>query len=134
MKRIALIVGIALLAAGIAGFVPALCPEGLLFGLFAVDPAHNIFHIATGIFGIAMALAGEAQSITYFRLVGIVYLVLMGLGIVSGRGGELMGMAHNTADIWLHAGIAALALALGFLRGGATLPPGRNKGPDLRGI
>jgi hypothetical protein len=134
MKRIALLFGFALLAAGIAGFVPALCPEGLLFGLFAVDPAHNILHIATGIFGIAMAMAGEAQSVTYLRLVGIVYLVLAGLGMVSGRGGELMGMAHNIADIWLHAGIAALALALGFLRGSPALPPGGGKGPDLRGI
>ena len=135
MKRIALLFGLALAAAGVAGFVPALCPEGLLFGVFAVDTAHNTFHIATGIFGIAMGVAGEPQSKTYFRLVGIVYLVLTGLGVFAVRGGELMGMAHNGADMWLHAGIAALALYLGFLRDSRALPPGgRNPGPDLRGI
>ena len=134
MKRIAMIFGVALIAAGIAGFVPALCPDGKLFGVFAVDAAHNIFHIATGIFALAMAAAGEAQSRTYFRIVGIVYVVLAGLGAVSGREGELMGMAHNGADLWLHAAIAALSLFLGFFSGTRELPPGRGRGPDLRGI
>lgn len=132
MRRLALAFGLLLVAAGAAGFFPVLAPGGLLLGLFATDFGHNLFHIATGLFGVAMAAAGRSQSLTYFRLVGIVFFVLAVLGVFTGRSGELMGMAHNVADIGLHAALALVALYLGFVRDDRALPP--RPGPDLRGI
>jgi len=134
MKRLAIAFGIALIAAGLVGFVPALSFDGLLFGLLAVDPVHNGVHIATGLFGVAMGAAGESQSKWYFRIVGVAYLALVALGFFIASDSELMGMAHNTADLMLHAAVAAVTLYLGFFREFRALPPGpRGDGPDLRG-
>jgi hypothetical protein len=114
VRSLAIVLGLALAAAGVAGFVPAWTPQGLLFGVFAVDAARNGLHLATGVFGIGMGIAGEPQAASYFRMVGIIYAVLTAAGLLVLRVGELMGMAHNQADLLLQAGIAAFALVLGF--------------------
>lgn len=116
MKAAAVLAGLAFLALGVAGFVPALSPQGLLFGLFAVNPSQNMFHIATGILGILLGAAGEGVSVTYFRLVGIVYALAVVLGLFAGRSGEVMGLAINAPGQVLHAAIAWVALYLGFFR------------------
>jgi hypothetical protein len=115
VRSLAIAFGLALAAAGVAGFVPAWTPEGLLFGVFAVDTARNALHIATGLFGIGMGIAGAPQAANYFRIVGAVYAVLTFAGLLLVRTGEVMGMAHNQADLLLQAGIASFALVLGFL-------------------
>ena len=111
-----MLAGLAFLALGVAGFVPALSPQGLLFGLFAVNPSQNMFHIATGILGILLGAAGEGVSVVYFRLVGIVYALAVGVGLFAGRSGEVMGLAINAPGQVLHAAIAWVALYLGFFR------------------
>ena len=116
MKGAAVLAGLAFLALGVAGFVPALSPQGLLFGLFAVNPSQNMFHIATGILGILLGAAGEGVSVTYFRLAGIVYALAVVLGLFAGRSGEVMGLAINAPNQVLHAAIAWVALYLGFFR------------------
>lgn len=121
MKPLAIAFGAALAAAGIAGFVPALAPEGMLLGVFAVDTARNGLHFATGIFGIGMGLAGDAPAVNYFGIVGAIYAVLTAAGLLTVYTGELMGMAHNHADLLLQAGIASFALVLGFLGSGRSL-------------
>ena len=131
MKRLALIAGVLLLIAGAAGFVPALCPDGKLFGIFAVDTMHNIVHIATGILALALGAAGEVPARTFFRILGIVYAAVTVMGFVASRDGQVMGMAVNMADNFLHLAIAAVGLYLGFFWH-RELPPS-NRGPDLRG-
>ena len=116
MKAAAVLAGLTFLALGVAGFVPALSPQGLLFGLFAVNPSQNMFHIATGILGILLGAAGEGVSVTYFRLVGIVYALAVVLGLFAGRSGEVMGLAINAPNQVLHAAIAWVALYVGFFR------------------
>jgi hypothetical protein len=123
MRGLAVLAGVAFVGLGVAGFVPALSPQGLLFGLFAVDPSRNMFHIATGILGILLGAAGESVSLTYFRLVGIVYALMLVMGLFA-RGGEVMGMAVNAADQILHAAVAWAAFYLGFFRP-ESRPPGR---------
>jgi hypothetical protein len=116
MKGPAVLAGFAFLALGVAGFVPALSPQGLLFGHFAVNPSQNMFHIATGILGVLLGAAGEGVSVTYFRLVGIVYALAVVLGLFAGRSGEVMGLAVNAPGQVLHAAIAWSALYFGFFR------------------
>ena len=116
MKGPAMLAGLAFLALGVAGSVPALSPQGLLFGLFAVNPSQNMFHIATGILGILLGAAGEGVSVVYFRLVGIVYALAVVLGLFAGRSGEVMGLAINAPNQVLHAAIAWVALYVGFFR------------------
>jgi hypothetical protein len=124
VRSLAIAFGLALAALGVAGFVPAWTPEGKLFGVFAVDAARNGLHLATGVFGIGMGAAGAPQAASYFRMAGVVYSVLTVAGLVLLPTGELMGMAHNRADLLLQAGIAAFALVLGFV--GTARPRPRN--------
>jgi hypothetical protein len=56
-KRYALVAGVILTVIGILGFIPALAPNGDLFGLFAIDPVHNLVHLVSGLTGIGVALA-----------------------------------------------------------------------------
>ena len=114
MKKLATIFGVILLAVGILGFVPALTPEGRLLGIFAVDGVHNMVHIATGIAAIACAMGGEGAARAFFKVFGVVYLLVAVLGIFHGNDPLLGVMAHNVADMFLHFAIAGLSLYLGF--------------------
>jgi hypothetical protein len=132
MKSLAIIAGILFVAVGAAGFVPQLCPGGLLFGVFAVNEIHNGVHIATGVLALVLGLAGEAPARTFFRVIGIVYALLAAAGFVEQNGGgALMGMTMNMADDILHVAIAIAGLSLGFFTDRRVLPP---PGPrhDLR--
>lgn len=57
MKTIALIVGFALLALGVACFVPGLASDGVLFGLFPVSMPLAIAFAVTGAVGIMVGLS-----------------------------------------------------------------------------
>ena len=130
MKKWATIIGALFLVAGIAGFIPALCPNGLLLGLFAVDTMHNIVHIASGLAALGLAAVSENACRNYFRIFGTVYALVTLMGFFGARDGMVMGMAMNMADNFLHLGLSALLLWLGFFHNRAPLP---GRGPDLRG-
>jgi hypothetical protein len=59
MKTIALLLGIALLALGVAGFVPQLNPDGQLFGVMPMDTVMSALFAVTGVIGIAIGIAGR---------------------------------------------------------------------------
>jgi len=130
MKGLALLFGLGFLVAGIAGFVPALCPDGKLFGLFAVDTMHNIVHIATGVLTFAFLAIGEGALRNFFRVFGLVYVGVAILGLIGGDKPVLGLMANNMGDVILHFVAGGAALLCGFASRGALPPP---RGPDLRG-
>ena len=57
MRTAALIIGLALLALGVACFVPGLATDGVLFGLFPVTTPLAIAFIVTGAIGVMIGLA-----------------------------------------------------------------------------
>lgn len=57
MKTVALLIGIALLALGVACFVPGLTADGLLFGMFPVSTAMALAFIVTGAVGVMIGLS-----------------------------------------------------------------------------
>lgn len=114
LKTAAIIFGIFFIVAGLAGFSSALAPGGMLFGLFMVGSVHNVIHLASGIVALMCAFAGPGASAAYFKIFGIVYLLVALIGFAYGNS-PLLGMVeHNKADIGLHLVIAAIALWLGF--------------------
>ena len=114
LKTAAIIFGIFFIVAGIGGFVGALAPAGMLFGIFMVGTVHNIIHLASGIVALMCAFAGPSASAAYFKIFGVVYLLVALIGFAYGNS-PLLGMVeHNKADIGLHIAIAAVALWLGF--------------------
>lgn len=114
LKTAAIIFGIFFIVAGLAGFSSALAPGGMLFGLFMVGTVHNIIHLASGIVALMCAFAGPGASAAYFKIFGVVYLLVALIGFAYGNS-PLLGMVeHNKADIGLHILIAVVALWLGF--------------------
>jgi uncharacterized membrane protein len=49
IKSAAILFGIVFLAVGILGFVPGVTTNEMLLGIFHVNAAHNVVHIASGI-------------------------------------------------------------------------------------
>lgn len=57
MRTVALLLGVILLAIGVASFVPALTPDGALLGVLPMDTVRGILFVVTGLAGIAIGLA-----------------------------------------------------------------------------
>lgn len=115
MKRFAFGFGVFFIVTGATAFIPALDPNGLAFGLFAMNRAHGIVHIVTGALGILMALGTEGFARRYFRVVGVVYGALAAMAFLSSDQTALLGMAMNKADDVLDLVVAVCALGLGFV-------------------
>jgi hypothetical protein len=82
-----------------------------VFGILAVNGWHNLFHIATGLLG--LAAAGYAAR-TYALGFGLLYLVLAIYGFILGSGENLLGIIPvNAEDNFLHLGLGLLGLAAG---------------------
>ena len=59
MKAIATLVGVVLLALGLAGFVPDLNPDGQLFGVMPMNMVMSVLFVITGIAGIAIGMSSR---------------------------------------------------------------------------
>jgi len=118
VKSAALLFGIVFLVVGILGFVPAATKDvngmPMLLGIFHVNFAHNLVHLASGAVFLLCGLAGAGPSRTFFRIFGIVYALVAVLGFMKGDGMVLVLFSNNMADTWLHVVLAAAMLFLGF--------------------
>ena len=125
----ALAFGIAYLAAGLLGLVPAaLQPPppgapattfgvlyGYLLGLFPVNVLHTAVHLVIGLWGVA-AWSGALSALGYARSLAVIYGLLAVMGLVPGLN-TLFGLIPlHGHDIWLHAGTAAIAAYFGWRR------------------
>jgi hypothetical protein len=125
----ALIFGIAYLAAGVLGLIPAaLQPPppgapttslgvlyGYLLGLFPVNVLHTALHLAIGLWGIA-AWSGALGALTYARALAMLYGTLAVMGMVPGLNTVFGLIPLHGHDVWLHAGTAAIAAYFGWRR------------------
>jgi hypothetical protein len=126
-RYFALVVGIAFVLAGIAGFMPifthpmpADAPHmivdsnyGLLLGLFPVNALHSIFHFCVGVFGI-FSFRNYLLSRNFSRFLGVVLGILTIMGILPGFHTTFGMLPLYGHDIWLHGLEAVIGLYLGF--------------------
>jgi len=108
---IAIVFGAVFVLAGLLGFVPnpIVAPDGI----FAVNAAHNLVHVLTGLAFIAGVWAGHSRAT--ILAIGIAYVAVTAIGFLT-TGDTLLGLVHiNVADRWLHAALAVVILAAGFL-------------------
>ena len=117
-KTLALLFGIVFLLIGILGFAPAAAPNEMLLNIFHVNAADNAVHLLTGIVALLAGMAGVGASKTLFKIFGVVYGLVAVLGFVVGDGMLLGLISNNTADTWLHVGIAVVSLIIGFAPSG----------------
>jgi hypothetical protein len=115
----ALVFGITLLVAGVAGFFADASFGDLGSGVqgdelivFEVNGWHNLVHIASGLLG--LALAGTPSGARGYALgFGAVYLAVTVWGIVDGN--DVLGLLPvNTADNVLHVAIAVTGILAGL--------------------
>lgn len=118
--------GLLFIAAGIAGFVRtgfgdfAGDQHAMLLG-FAINPLHNVIHLAFGVLGLLLA-GSSALSRVYgwilFLAYGAVFVWgLMLAGVISTNPVIGMGnpLALNVNDNWLHLGFAVAGLLIAVL-------------------
>jgi uncharacterized protein DUF4383 len=114
IKALAVIFGIVFLAVGILGFVPGITTGDMLLGIFMVNPAHSVVHIASGIIFLLAAMAGAGPSRLWFQIFGIIYAIVAIWGFAVGTGNTLWIVSNNPADTWLHVVLAVVMLLIGF--------------------
>ena len=124
-RQFALVLGIAFVVAGVAGFfpTPADPPAGLTqthgfghaLGLLPVNTIHNVVHILFGLMGI-MASRGSLMSARgYAQFVAIAYGLLTVLGLLPQTNTTFGLIPIYGNDVYLHAVIAAAAAYFGFV-------------------
>ena len=137
----ALVVGAVFLLVGILGFVPGITTNfdqltfaghhsgAMLLGIFHVSVLHNLVHLAFGAAGLALSRT-FVQARLYLLVSAVIYAVLGVYGVVISQDSAANFVPVNTADNWLHFGLAALMLALGLAlgKGGAELTTRRSTG------
>jgi len=115
VKTAAIIFGIVFLAVGILGFVPGVTTNDMLLGIFMVNAAVSVVHIASGIVFLIAGMASAGASRLWFRIFGLIYALVAILGFMT-PSGMLLGMiSNNMADTWLHVILAVAMLFLGFV-------------------
>jgi arginine exporter protein ArgO len=122
----ALILGVAFLLVGIAGFIPGITTgydtmqvighesHAMLLGVFQVSILHNIVHLVFGVLGVLMARTAP-QARLFLLVGGIVYLVLWVYGLVIDHESTANFVPLNTADNWLHLALGVAMVGLSFL-------------------
>ncbi|MDQ2698792.1 MAG: DUF4383 domain-containing protein [Actinomycetota bacterium] len=118
-RVIGLIFGVIYIVIGLVGFTATTgvgffaTNGGLLLGLFEVNLAHNLAHLAIGVVLFIAALVGPRISALANAAVGAFYLVLgiAGLFLVDS---QFNFLALNVADNVLHFASAAVLLAVGL--------------------
>ena len=115
-KTMAVLFGVVFLLVGILGFVPAVTKDEMLLGIFHVNMAHNCVHLLSGVAALLCGLSGVGASRLYFRIFGLVYAAVAVMGFLNPGDTMLLGLiSNNMADTWLHVGIAAVSLIIGFM-------------------
>ncbi|MFD0851150.1 DUF4383 domain-containing protein, partial [Actinomadura adrarensis] len=125
VQMAALAVGAVFVLVAVLGFIPGVTTNydtmefaghhsnAELLGLFQVSVLHNLVH---GLFGIAgIALARTVAAARGFLVGGgAIYLLLWLYGMFIDHDSRANFVPVNTADNWLHLGLAAGMTALGL--------------------
>lgn len=114
LRTAAILFGIILIAVGALGFSEQFYKDGLFLGFFHFNFEHNIVHIVTGIVALLCGFASPKASRLFFQVFGVIYAIIAGIGFYNGNAPIFGMIANNLADAWLHTGIAAISLYLGF--------------------
>jgi hypothetical protein len=113
-KTLGMVMGSLFLLGGVLAFVPGVTKDGMYFGFFMVNTAHNILHIVSGSMFLVASLLGARPARLWFRIFGAFYAVLAAIGFMVGDG-LIFGLIMNSPfDAWGHAALALLMLLIGF--------------------
>ncbi|HCT81454.1 MAG TPA: DUF4383 domain-containing protein [Micromonosporaceae bacterium] len=122
----AAVIGAVFLLVGVLGFIPGITTDydtmkfaghesqAKLLGVFQVSILHNVVHLLFGLAGLAMSrVASQARAFLIGG--GLIYAVLWLYGLLIDHDSSANFVPVNTADNWLHLGLAAGMIVLGLL-------------------
>ena len=126
-RYFALVVGIAFILAGTAGFLPFLTPPapqdaphlsmdanyGFLLGMFPVNRLHSLFHLSVAIFGL-YAFRTYSTALLFSRFIGITLGIFTIMGLIPQLNTTFGLFPLFGHDIWLHGLESAIGIYLGF--------------------
>src|SRR3954465_8082340 len=114
-RLVATIFGAVYLLVGLLGFAVTggvgfvATKGGLLLGIFAVNPLHNVAHLLIGAALLIAGLASIPAAKTTNTVVGAAYLLLGVVGFfIAGTAANILAL--NTADHFLHLASAIVLL------------------------
>jgi len=113
-----IIAGIALVGAGLLGFVPSNpIASSDPAALFRVNAAHNLVHIITGALALAIAFGTRGRQLGNAAIgFGVLYAIVAVLLLVDPTMFGLFSDAPtNAADHALHIVLAVVSIALGYM-------------------
>jgi hypothetical protein len=131
IQNATLLFGAVFIVVGILGFIPGITTDygdlsfagedskAELFGIFQVSILLNFLRIVFGLVGLWAARTYESSRLYMFGG-GIIYLALFLLGIVGGAD----WIPANTADHWLHVGLGAVMVGIGYIYGRESVTAG----------
>lgn len=135
MQIVAAVTGAVFLLVGVAGFIPGVTTdydtmefaghesEAMLLGIFQVSILHNIVHLIFGVAGLALARSWNGSRM-FLIGGGLVYAALWIYGLLVDKEHQANFVPLNTADDWLHFGLAVAMVGAGVLlsreRGGTA--------------
>lgn len=110
-KKFALLLGVVLLGTGVWGWLTGGHDHVLV--VFGVNMTHNLVHVLSGVIALLAVLAGgEKASKLYCLVFGAVYGLVAVAGFLNVT--QVVTILNlNTADNFLHTGIAAASLYFG---------------------
>ena len=125
----ALVYAAILLGAASINYVPGLTdPDGLAFGVFALDPYDDALHLASAVWALVAGLLSHRAARTFLILFGALYLGDGLLGIATGWGFLDLGIVNNVS---LGFSVSPLRIAANLphiLLGGVALAVGLMSG------
>ncbi|HEX6967372.1 MAG TPA: DUF4383 domain-containing protein [Micromonosporaceae bacterium] len=136
VRTAAAFVGWLFLVIGVLGFIPGITTNfdemrlwghesgANLLGVFQVSVLHNLVHLGFGVAGLAMARTVPAAR-WYLIGGGVVYGVLWLYGLIVEKDTPANFVPLNTADDWLHLGLAVGMITLGLLTSRGPRAAGR---------
>jgi hypothetical protein len=114
VKRLGVVFGFLFLLGGVLGFVPGITKDDMFFGIFMVNTAHSIVHIASGAIFLIASVSGARVARLWFQIFGIVYAAVAVMGFKVGDGMIFGLISNNRYDSWGHAVLALILLLIGF--------------------
>ena len=122
-RKIALGFGAFYLLIGVLGFIPGITQpaadpgHGLLLGIFAVNPLHNIVHLVAGAVAVYAGMAAPDMTSKLMWALAAIFALLVPASLIAP---VLEAVPLNAPDTLLH---AASALLTGFLAFTASRRP-----------
>ena len=112
-QRISIGLGVVYLLVGILGFIPGITtPQGLLLGIFAVNPIHNLVHLVVGAVLVWAGMSALETTVSVNKVLAVVFALLV---VASFLAPIAEGVAINPPDTILHILSALVTGSLGFM-------------------